>query len=139
MFWSCSLITASAVYTMFPNYGHADPRPGQPMLKATHRPRYCCGTVTLTRVALAAADVAYFAWVHDISESGIGLDVLAPMATGVDLVFELKRGAGNDKLRVNAQVIHATAVGPFYRVGCKFTCRCGVRCGAILQQSTRRR
>jgi len=90
-------------------------------LEQRSRPRHLCGTITLTRLALAAVDeVSYFAWVHDISEDGIGLDVLAALGTGVDIVFELGSGA-NEKMRLHAQVIHATPVGSFYRLGCKFT------------------
>jgi hypothetical protein len=91
-------------------------------LEHRSRPRHLCGTITLTRLALAAADdVSYFAWVHDIAENGIGLDVLAALGTGVDIVFELKGNSANEKIRLHAQVIHATPVGSFYRLGCKFT------------------
>lgn len=63
---------------------------------ADHRtcPRYGYGTVTLTRVGLARAGAACFAWIHDLCEHGIGLDVLAPLAAGVNIVVELKRGGG---------------------------------------------
>jgi hypothetical protein len=86
------------------------------------RPRHLSGTITLTRVSIAAAEeLTYFAWVHDVSQEGIGLDMLGRLATGVDIVFELKGSAGHEKIRLKAQVIHATPVGSFYRLGCKFT------------------
>jgi hypothetical protein len=84
-------------------------------------PRYACGTVTLTRVSLTATDITYFAWVHDISAHGIGLDVLAPLNAGTDIVFDLKRGGEDARIRLYAQVIHATPIGPFFRLGCKLT------------------
>jgi len=55
-----------------------------------HR-RHCCGKVTLTRLSLPATETPMYAWVHDISETGIGLDVLNPLPAGAELVFELKR------------------------------------------------
>ena len=86
------------------------------------RPRHTCGTVTLTRLSVsAAADLTYFAWVHDISDSGIGLDVLGKLGAGVEIVFELKGSGDNEKIRLHAQVVHATPVGAFYRLGCRFT------------------
>jgi hypothetical protein len=86
------------------------------------RPRHACGTITLTRLSLAAIDDAScFAWVHDISENGIGLDVLGRLGAGVDLVFELKGSGENEKIRLHARVIHATRSGKFFRLGCKFT------------------
>ncbi len=103
---------------------------------ADHRtcPRYGYGTVTLTRVGLARAGAACFAWIHDLCEHGIGLDVLAPLAAGVNIVVELKRGGGL-KLRMRAQVVHATPVGSFFRLGCQFkrALRPGVL-ASILQQ-----
>jgi hypothetical protein len=86
------------------------------------RPRHLSGTITLTRLSLAAAeDLSYFAWVHDISQEGIGLDLLGPLSAGVNIVFELKGSADQEKIRLKAQVVHATAVGSFYRLGCRFT------------------
>jgi hypothetical protein len=84
--------------------------------------RHVCGKITLTRLSLSAvSEAAYFAWVHDISDSGIGLDVLGRLGAGVDIVFELKGSGENEKIRLHAQVIHATPVGKFFRLGCKFT------------------
>jgi PilZ domain len=94
------------------------PAPDQAEQRA--RPRYACGSVTLARLALSATEATYFAWVHDLSEDGIGLDVLTPLAPGVDIVFNLKNGPEDAPIRLYAQVIHATSVGPFYRVGCRF-------------------
>ncbi len=93
-----------------------------PMVEQRSRPRHCCGTITLTRLSLAAVERTHFAWVHDISEEGIGLDVLGPLAVGADLVFEM-RGSGQDakKIRLYARVVHATPTGTFYRLGCRFT------------------
>jgi hypothetical protein len=86
------------------------------------RPRHLCGTIALTRLSLpAAADVTYFAWVHDISEHGIGLDLLGRLGAGVEIIFELKGSGDNEKIRLHAQVVHTTAVGSFYRLGCRFT------------------
>lgn len=91
-------------------------------LEHRSRPRYVSGKITLTRLSLAAVnDATYFAWVHDISDSGIGLDVLGRLGAGVDIVFELKGSSENEKIRLHAQVIHATPVGKFFRLGCKFT------------------
>jgi hypothetical protein len=84
------------------------------------RPRYGAGTVTLTRVALASTTVKYFAWVHDISETGIGLDVLGPLGAGAELIFELKSSGPEQRIRFHARVMHATRVGLFYRLGCRF-------------------
>jgi hypothetical protein len=90
-------------------------------LEQRSRPRHFCGTITLTRLSLAAVDGAsYFGWVHDISDSGIGLDVLGRLGAGVDIVFELKGSGENEKIRLHAQVIHATPVGTYFRLGCKF-------------------
>jgi hypothetical protein len=98
--------------------------PGQVPAEADQRehPRYGFGTITLTRLCVGATELSYFAWVHDISESGIGLDVVKPLGAGADIIFELKC-TGERKVRVYAQVVHATPAGPFYRLGCKFTRR----------------
>ena len=105
----------------FPADGPAPARDGDEPENRS-RPRHVSGTITLTRMSLAAVDEAsYFAWVHDISENGIGLDVLGRLGTGVDLIFELKGSGENEKIRVHAQVIHATRSGKFFRLGCKFT------------------
>jgi hypothetical protein len=85
------------------------------------RPRQGCSTITLTRLHLAAVERTYFAWVHDISEEGVGLEVLAPLGAGVDFAFELKRGEDEQKVRLYARVVHATQAGAFYRLGCRFT------------------
>lgn len=91
-------------------------------LEQRARGRHLCGTITLAKLSLpAAAEATYFAWVHDISESGIGLDLLGRVAAGVEIVFELKGSGDSEKIRLHAQVIHATPVGSFYRLGCRFT------------------
>src|SRR5256885_2237818 len=82
--------------------------------------RHCCGTVTFARLSLPTAKGSLFAWVHDISETGIGLDVLNPLPAGVDLVFELKRDK-QKAIQVHAQVVHSTPTNAFYRLGCKLT------------------
>src|SRR5262245_36092467 len=77
-----------------------------------NRPRHCCGTITLTRVSVAGAERTHFAWVHDISEDGIGLDVLGPLAVGTDLIFEMKCGGEEERrVRLYAHVVHATPSG----------------------------
>jgi PilZ domain len=92
-----------------------------PTVDHRNRRRQGCGTITLTRLHLAAVDRTYFAWVHDISEEGVGLEVLAPLGAGVDFAFELKRGEDEQKVRLYARVVHATPAGAFYRLGCRFT------------------
>jgi hypothetical protein len=82
------------------------------------QPRYCSGTVTLTRVALSAPEKSYFAWIHDVSEEGVGLDLLSALPVGARLVFELSPGMGRP-IRFRARVMHTTVAGSFYRVGCK--------------------
>jgi hypothetical protein len=85
------------------------------------RPRQLCGTITLTKMSLpAAADATYFAWVHDISESGIGLDMLGRLGIGVEIALELKGSDDTEKICLHAKVIHATQVGSLYRLGCRF-------------------
>jgi hypothetical protein len=82
--------------------------------------RRLCGIMIFTRLSLPGINNTAFAWIHDISESGIGLDVLGPLATGVELVFELKREVGRT-IRIYAQVVHATHAGSFCRLGCRLT------------------
>jgi hypothetical protein len=85
------------------------------------RPRQLCGTITLIKMSLpAAADTTYFAWVHDISESGIGLDMLGRLGIGVEIALELKGSDDTEHIRLHAKVIHATQVGSLYRLGCRF-------------------
>src|SRR5260370_31196211 len=102
----------------------ADPAPARDGDELDNRsePRHLGGTITLTRLSLAAVDDAsYFAWVHDISETGIGLDVLGRLRAGVNIVFELKGSRENEKIRLHAQVIYATPVGTLFCLGCRFT------------------
>jgi hypothetical protein len=97
-----------------------EPRPAPAGAEQRTRPGYPCGTITLTRLSLASSSRrSYFAWVHDVSEGGIGLDVLVHLAVGAEIVFEL-RGAGAN-VRLHAKIVHSTPVGSYYRLGCKFT------------------
>jgi hypothetical protein len=93
---------------------------GAPATEQRARRRHGCGTIRLTRLSLTTAPRTYFAWIHDVSEHGIGLDVVAPVAIGAEFVFTLKFGI-RAKIRLYAQVVHATPIGHFYRLGCRFT------------------
>jgi hypothetical protein len=88
-------------------------------LRAAHR--YGGGTVTLARLARAGASSSRFAWLHDISETGLGLDVLLPLSSGTDIVFEMRGSCEGERIRLHARVVHATRAGEFCRLGCRLT------------------
>lgn len=93
---------------------------------ATRRaaPRFQSGHVTFYRSAGDRKGESELATVQDISVSGIGLLVRAPIKPGMILVVELQSTVRNIRHQRLARVTHATDQGNGYALlGCEFANR----------------
>jgi hypothetical protein len=82
--------------------------------------RYRCPLATLGRLSLPDG-THEDAWAHNLSESGIGLNMSHALEAGTALTIRLKSAGGGGCLNLPARVIHSTAeVDGSFRVGCAF-------------------
>ena len=85
--------------------------------------RYRCPLATLGRLTLPDG-TQEDAWAHNLSESGIGLNVSRALEPGTQVLIRLKGAAQNSALSVSARVVHATEEADgSWRVGCAFVDR----------------
>ncbi len=82
--------------------------------------RHRCSFAALTRLIDSATGKKHFAWVHDISASGVAFDLRLPPAPGAELLCQLKGNRPEECFEVRATVIHARLVDGLHRVGCHF-------------------
>jgi len=82
--------------------------------------RHRCSLAALTRLYHPATGQRYFAWVHDVSGSGVAFDLRVPLEPGQELVCLLKGNRPGECYQVSAEVLHARPVEGLYRVGCRF-------------------
>ena len=94
---------------------------GTPQGEAERRAswRYGCGLAALTRLHLTRTGERFFAWVHDVSLTGIAFDLLSAVEHGQPVEFQLRRSE-TDRLDLRAQVVHTTFADGLCRVGCVF-------------------
>jgi hypothetical protein len=84
--------------------------------------RYRCNLATLGYVFFPDTGEALEAWVHNLSESGIGLNLSRTLAEGTPVVVRLTGSTENMTLKVPARVVHATKeLDGTWRIGCVFT------------------
>lgn len=83
-------------------------------------PRHSCSLAALTQLVVPATGQRYFAWVHDISASGMALDMRAPLEAGAEIVCRLKGTHADEQFETKAQVVHLRLNDGLYRTGCKF-------------------
>ena len=82
--------------------------------------RYRCHLATLGRLIFPASGESADVWVHNLSDSGIGLNFSRSLEAGTPLVIRL-RGSEGLTLQLPARVVHATQeVDGTWRIGCQF-------------------
>jgi hypothetical protein len=82
--------------------------------------RYRCALGTIGRLALPDGS-ALETWIHNLSETGIGLITSHPLEAGLALVIHLRGPAPGGEVALSARVAHATAEADgTWRVGCAF-------------------
>ncbi len=83
--------------------------------------RYRCHLATLGRLIFPASGESREAWVHNLSDSGIGLNLTEPLAAGTEVLIRLSGNSRDVTLKLPARVVHATQeVDGSWRVGCTF-------------------
>ena len=80
--------------------------------------RYRCALATLGRLHFPETGKSSNVWIHNLSETGIGLNIEHRLEAETPLVVCLKSSRGS--YRLNARVIHATPqADETWRVGCQ--------------------
>jgi hypothetical protein len=86
--------------------------------------RYRCNLATLGKLFFPASSESLESWVHNLSETGVGLNLGRALNVGTDLVIRLRGPSLEKSLQLAARVIHATQeVDGTWRVGCAFETR----------------
>jgi hypothetical protein len=87
--------------------------------------RYRCPLATLGRLSLPDG-THEDAWAHNLSETGIGLNMGHALEPGTTLLIRLKGTTNGALLSLAARVVHATAeVDGSWRIGCAFVDKLG--------------
>jgi hypothetical protein len=104
-------IPVEAEFTLF--------RPKTFGLKKRGSNRFRCGLATLGKVFAPAGEV-FEICVHNVSHTGIGLDVPHPLKEGQDITVRV-RLQNSRTLELPARIIHSTEqVDHSWRIGCAF-------------------
>jgi hypothetical protein len=83
--------------------------------------RYRCGPAALVTVHLPGASARLEAWACDVSDQGIGLNLLDPVEVGMPVVLLLGDQQLTAAIELTARVMHATQEdGGLWRIGCAF-------------------
>jgi hypothetical protein len=83
--------------------------------------RYRSNLATLGQLFFPDNGQTWEAWVHNLSECGIGLNLNQPLEPGANIVIRLKGQSDFIMLQLPARVVHATQeVDGTWRVGCEF-------------------
>jgi hypothetical protein len=89
-------------------------------IKRRVAPRYRCPLATLGRLTFPDGTTEE-AWAHNLSETGIGLNMNHPLEAGIKLVIRLKGTESPVTLTLPAQVVHSTQeLDGSWRIGCAF-------------------
>jgi hypothetical protein len=85
--------------------------------------RYRCPLATLGRLSYPDGS-AEEAWAHNLSESGIGLNMGHALEPGTALLIRLRGSSHNGTVALPARVVHASPeLDGSWRVGCAFEAR----------------
>jgi hypothetical protein len=83
--------------------------------------RYRSALATLGKLIFPESTETWDAWISNLSETGVGLNLSAALEAGRPLVLLLKLPTQRLTLRLPARVIHSTPeVDGTWRVGCEF-------------------
>ena len=82
--------------------------------------RYHCALATLGHLLFPDSGEHQQAWVFNLSEKGIGLNLQQPLELDTSLVIKLKSPVHDKAIKMAARVIHATPEADgSWRVGCQ--------------------
>jgi hypothetical protein len=82
--------------------------------------RYRCPLATLGRITFTDGSQED-AWAHDLSETGIGLNLSHALEPGTPILIRLRAADRPDTLLLAAKVVHATEeIDGSWRIGCAF-------------------
>jgi hypothetical protein len=85
--------------------------------------RYRCALATPGWLTLPDGGILE-TWIHNLSETGIGLNAGQPLEPGTALVIRLRGPAPDSEVALGARVVHTTPEADgSWRVGCAFTHR----------------
>jgi PilZ domain-containing protein len=83
--------------------------------------RYRCALATFGKLYFPADGFCLEAWAHNLSDSGIGLNVDRSLAAGTPLLVRLRGAVRNLTISLPARVVHSTQeLDGSWRVGCAF-------------------
>lgn len=81
--------------------------------------RFRCGLATIGKIQFPGKDDSADAFVYNLSETGIGLNMTGPLEDGQEIVIRIR--AANMTYQLNARVVHSTEeLDRTWRVGCEF-------------------
>jgi hypothetical protein len=83
-------------------------------------PRHRCSLAALTQINVVGNPRKLFAWIHNISASGVALDMRTPLEAGQEIQCRLKGLAAGEVFETRAHVVHVRLLDGLYRTGCKF-------------------
>jgi Tfp pilus assembly protein PilZ len=84
--------------------------------------RFRCHLATIGRVQFPDKDVSFDAFVYNLSEGGIGLNMPQALEIGQEIFVRIRITGQAEPSRFHARVMHATEeVDRTWRVGCAFT------------------
>jgi hypothetical protein len=82
--------------------------------------RHRCSLAALIRLYLPASGQRFFAWVHDISASGVALDMRVHLDPEQALLCQMKGIGAEPCFEVAGRIVYVKLEDGLYRVGCKF-------------------
>jgi hypothetical protein len=90
-------------------------------LKRRKSRRFRCHLATIGRVQFPDKDISFDAFVYNLSEGGIGLNMAAPLEAGQEIVIRIRVPGETEPSLLHARVAHATQeVDRSWRIGCEF-------------------
>src|SRR5262245_59049384 len=83
--------------------------------------RFRCNLATIGRVQFPDKDHSFDAFVYNLSENGIGLNMPEPLNVGQEIVIRIRVRGQTEPYCFPAKVMHATEeLDRTWRIGCEF-------------------
>lgn len=83
--------------------------------------RFRCGLATLGRIQFANRGDLLDAFVYNLSENGIGLNMTESLESGQEIMIRIRVASEPEPYQLDAVVVHCTQeVDRSWRVGCEF-------------------
>lgn len=84
--------------------------------------RFRCGLATLGRIQFPNRSDILDAFVYNLSENGIGLNMTESLNSGQEIVIRIRVANETQPIQLTAHVMHCTQeLDRSWRVGCEFT------------------